>query len=94
MCVTLTITAADDESAYRKFKSLDISTTNVFNLIGPANMRVMTSQERIEILKDFYIGTEQDIPTITAEQFEIGEEKIFCSPDYLEFKRDDIVNIP
>lgn len=88
MCVTLTITAADDESAYRKFKSLDISTTNVFNLIGPANMRVMTSQERIEILKDFYIGTEQDIPTITAEQFEIGEEKIFCSPDYLEFKRD------
>lgn len=88
MYVTLTITAADDESAYRKFKSLDISTTNVFNLIGPANMRVMTSQERIEILKDFYIGTEQDIPTITAEQFEIGEEKIFCSPDYLEFKRD------
>ncbi len=88
MCVTLTISAADDESAYRKFKSLDISTTNVFNLIGPANMRVMTSQERIEILKDFYIGTEQDIPIITAEQFEIGEEKIFCSPDYLEFKRD------
>lgn len=88
MCVTLTISAADDESAYRKFKSLDISTTNVFNLIGPANMRVMTSQERIEVLKDFYIGTEQDIPAITDEQFEIGEEKIFCAPDYLEFKRD------
>ena len=88
MCVTLTINAADDESAYRKFKSLDISTTNVFNLIGPANMRVMTSQERIEVLKDFYIGTEQDIPTITDEQFNIGEEKIFCAPDYIEFKRD------
>lgn len=88
MCVTLTINAADDESAYRKFKSLDISTTNIFNLIGPANMRVMTSQERIEVLKDFYIGTEQDIPNITDEQFEIGEEKIFCAPDYLEFKRD------
>lgn len=88
MCVTLTITAADDTAAYRKFKSLDISTTNVFNLIGPANMRVMTSQERIEILKDFYIGTEQDIPKILDEQFEIGEEKIFCSPDYIEFKRD------
>lgn len=88
MCVTLTITAADDIAAYRKFKSLDISTTNVFNLIGPANMRVMTSQERIEILKDFYIGTEQDIPKILDEQFEIGEEKIFCSPDYIEFKRD------
>lgn len=88
MCVTLTITAADDESAYRKFKSLDISTTSVFNLIGPANMRIMTSQERIEILKDFYIGTEQDIPKISEEQFNIGEEKIFCSPDYIEFKRD------
>lgn len=88
MCVTLTINAADDESAYRKFKSLDISTTNIFNLIGPANMRVMTSQERIEVLKDFYIGTEQNIPNITDEQFEIGEEKIFCAPDYLEFKRD------
>lgn len=88
MCITLTISAADDESAYRKFKSLDVSTTNVFNLIGPANMRVMTSQERVEVLKDFYIGTEQDIPTITDEQFEIGEEKIFCAPDYLEFKRD------
>ncbi len=88
MCVTLTITAADDESAYRKFKSLDVSAANVFNLIGPANMRVMTSQERIEILKDFYIGTEQDIPAITDEQFKIGEEKIYCAPDYLEFKRD------
>lgn len=88
MCVTLTITAADDEAAYRKFKSLDISTANVFNRIGPANMRVMTSQERVEILKDFYIGTEQDIPQITDEQFETGEEKIYCAPDYIEFKRD------
>ena len=88
MCITLTISAADDESAYMKFKSLDVSSTNIFNLIGPANMRVMTSQERLEILKDFFIGTEQDIPQISDEQFNIGEEKIFCSPDYLQFKRD------
>lgn len=88
MCVTLTVTAADSESAYRKFKSLDISTASVFNQIGPANMRVMTSQERVEALKDFYMGTEQDIPELTEEQFKSGEDKIYCAPDYFKFERD------
>lgn len=55
MYITLTIKAPDEETARRRFKSLDITATNTFNRIGNTNMRVLTSQERLEMLKDFLL---------------------------------------
>ncbi|MCC8041947.1 MAG: DUF87 domain-containing protein, partial [Oscillospiraceae bacterium] len=88
MCITLTIKASDEEAAADRFKSIDISIIDAFNNIGATNMRVMTSQERVEMLKDYFIGTDYNIPQITDEQYTKGEEKLFCSPDYFEFKYD------
>lgn len=89
MYITLTIRAADEETAKRKFKSLDIAAINSFNRIGNTNLRELTSQERVEMLKDFYIGTnEQTVPVLTEEQFKNGTDKLYCSPDYFDFKKD------
>lgn len=89
MYITLTIRAADEETAIRKFKSLDIAAINSFNRIGNTNLRELTSQERVEMLKDFYIGTnEQTVPVLTEEQFKNGTDKLYCSPDYFDFKKD------
>ncbi len=89
MYITLTIRAADEETAKRKFKSLDIAAINSFNRIGNTNLRELTSQERVEMLKDFYIGTnEQTVSVLTEENFKNGTDKLYCSPDYFDFKKD------
>ena len=89
MYITLTIKAPDEETAARKFKSLDIAAINSFNRIGNTNMRELTSQERVEMLKDFYIGTDEDpVPTLTPEDYAKGREKLYCAPDYFDFKKD------
>ena len=89
MYITLTIKAPDEETAARKFKSFDIAAINSFNRIGNTNMRELTSQERVEMLKDFYIGTDEDpVPTLTTEDYAKGREKLYCAPDYFDFKKD------
>ncbi|MGN0587768.1 MAG: hypothetical protein ACI4JF_10820 [Oscillospiraceae bacterium] len=88
MYITLTIKAPDEETAARKFKSLDIAAVNSFNRIGNTNMRELTSQERVEMLKDFYIGDETPLPVFTSEDYAKGREKLYCAPDYFDFKKD------
>ena len=89
MYITLTIKAPDEETAARKFKSLDIAAVNSFNRIGNTNMRELTSQERVEMLKNFFIGTnENPVPALTSEDYEKGTEKLYCAPDYFDFKKD------
>lgn len=89
MYVTLTIKAPDEETAARKFKSLDIAAQNSFNRIGNTNFRELTSQERVQMLKDFYIGTDEDpVPQLTADDYAKGIDKLCCCPDYFDFKKD------
>ena len=88
MYITLTIKAPDEETARRKFKSLDITATNTFNRIGNTNMRVLTSQERVEMLKDFFVGTDDmPVPQLTEKDYEKGIDKLYCAPDYFDFKK-------
>ena len=89
MYITLTIKAPDEETAMRRFKSLDITATNTFNRIGNTNMRVLTSQERVEMLKDFFVGTDDmSVPQLTEKDFAKGIDKLYCAPDYFDFKKD------
>lgn len=89
MYITLTIKAPDEETAARKFKSLDIAAVNSFNRIGNTNMRELTSQERVEMLKNFYIGTDEEpVPALTSEDYAKGREKLYFAPDYFDFKKD------
>lgn len=91
MMITLTIKSPDDESAVRRFKTLDITAVNTFNHIGNTNMRVLSAQERIEMLKTFYLGNSAESTgntKFTDEDFQKGREKLYLSPDYFEFKKD------
>ena len=89
MYITLTIKAPDEETAKRRFKSLDITATNTFNRIGNTNMRVLTSQERVEMLKDFFVGTDDmPVPLLTEKDYAKGIDKLYCAPDYFDFKKD------
>ena len=89
MYITLTIKAPDEETARRRFKSLDITATNTFNRIGNTNMRVLISQERVEMLKDFFVGTDDmPVPHLTEKDFAKGIDKLYCAPDYFDFKKD------
>ena len=89
MYITLTIKAPNEETAIRRFKSLDITATNTFNRIGNTNMRVLTSQERVEMLKDFFVGTDDmPVPQLTEKDYEKGIDKLYCAPDYFDFKKD------
>ena len=89
MYITLTIKAPDEETAARKFKSLGIAAVNSFNRIGNTNMRELTSQERVEMLKNFYIGTDEEpVPALTSEDYAKGREKLYFAPDYFDFKKD------
>lgn len=89
MYITLTIKAPDEETARRRFKSLDITATNTFNRIGNTNMRVLSSQERVEMLRDFFVGTdEMPVPKLTEKDFAKGIDKLYCAPDYFDFNKD------
>ena len=89
MYITLTIKAPDEETAKRRFKSLDITATNTFNRIGNTNMRILSSQERVEMLKDFFVGTDDmPVPQLTERDYEKGIDKLYCAPDYFDFKKD------
>lgn len=89
MYITLTIKAPDEETAARRFKTLDITAINTFNRIGNTGLRALTSQERIEMLKDYYIGhDDMPVPHLTEEDYAKGREKLFCAPDYFDFKKD------
>lgn len=86
--ITLTISSVNEAYAAQKFKTLDLSIKASFERIGNTRIRPLTSQERVELLKNFFVGTEVVIPQLTDEDFEIGMDKIYCSPDYFEFKSD------
>lgn len=86
MCVTLTIKSSDEESAYQRFKSLDIATVDTFNQIGSARMRVMTSQERVQMIAEYFHGSDVQLPVFDENDYKNNEDMIYCSPDYFEFK--------
>ena len=88
LIVTLTIKTVDADYAERKFRTLDTELKNSFDRIGNTHLRVMTSQQRVEMLKDFFVGSDVKIPTFTADDYKNRLEKVYCTPDYFEFKSD------
>ena len=89
MYITLTIKAPDEETAIRRFKTLDITAVNTFNRIGNTGLRALTSKERIEMLNDFFIGSDDmPVPDFDSSDYAKGREKLACAPDYFDFKKD------
>lgn len=86
--ITLTVKAPDEETAKRKFNTLDLETKNSFKRVGNTKLRPLSSQERIEMLKEIFIGVDEVIPELSKEDIEKGLDKVYCAPDYFEFKSD------
>lgn len=86
--LTLTIKTPDYSYAVQKFKTLDLETKNSFERIGNTHLKPMKSQERVELLKDFFVGVTTEIPVFSEKDYKDKVEKVYCAPDYFEFKSD------
>lgn len=84
--LTLTFKTNDKNYAIQKFRTLDVEVRNSFDRIGNTQLKPMTSQERVELLKDFFIGNDIEIPNFSENDYKNKLEKVYCAPDYFEFK--------
>ena len=85
--LTVTVQAADLESARAKFASIDLEVINAFKKIGSI-ITPLTSHERMSILKDIFRGVDEEIPVLSNKDFSRQAERAYCCPDYFEFKKD------
>ena len=85
--LTVTVQAADLDTAKAKFSSIDLEVINAFKKIGSI-IKPMTSNERIVLLKDIFRSVDVEIPQLTEKDFRRHSERAYCCPDYLEFKKD------
>ena len=85
--LTVTVQAADLDTAKAKFTSIDLEVINAFKKIGSI-IKPMTSNERIVLLKDIFRSVDVEIPHLTEKDFRRQLERAYCCPDYLEFKKD------
>ena len=85
--LTVTIQAADLETARSKFVSIDLDLLNAFKKIGSAIVP-LTSNERVKLLKDIFRSVDTKIPTFSLNDFNRQAERAYCCPEYFEFKKD------
>jgi len=85
--LTVSVQAADLESARAKFNTIDIDLYNAFKKIGSA-LIPLNSNERIVMLKDIFRNVDEKIPTFDQNDYVRGSERAYCCPDYFEFKKD------
>ena len=85
--LTVTVQAADVETARAKFVSIDLELINTFKKIG-SPLKPLTSNERINLLKDIFRGVDEKIPQFNEKDYNRQADKAYCSPDYFEFKKD------
>ena len=85
--ITVTLQAADLENARSKFNTIDLDLLNAFKKVG-SNIKALTSNERICLLKDIFRNVDEEIPELTAKHFKRQAERAYCCPDYMEFKKD------
>lgn len=86
--ITITLNAPDEEAATRKFKTIDLETGKSFGKIGNTNFHPLSNQERIELLKNIFVGADVSIPHLSKEDIANGLDKVYAAPDYFEFKSD------
>ena len=85
--ITVTVQAAGISQARSKFSTIDMELTNAFKKIG-SRLRLMTSNERISLLKDIFRGCDVSIPELSLNDFRRSADRAYCCPDYIEFKKD------
>lgn len=87
--ITMTIKAPDTEVAERRFKTIDLKLKNGFDKVGSTRLEPITNQERLEMVKTFFIDREYKLPIFTDEELKKGIEKTYICPDYFDFTKPD-----
>lgn len=87
--ITMTIKAPDAEVAGRRFQTIDLKLRNGFDKIGSTRLEPITNQERLELVKTFFIEKEYKLPIFTEEELKRGIEKTYICPDYFDFTKPD-----
>lgn len=85
--LTVTVQAAYLEAAKSKFATIDLELTNAFKKIG-SSITPMTSNERVELLKDIFRNVDEKFSPLTQSDFNRQAERAYFCPDYFEFKKD------
>ena len=85
--LTITVQAADFETARSKFASIDLEIIHAFKKIGSVIVP-LTANERVSLLKDIFRGVDAEIPELTEGHFKRKADKAYCCPEYFEFKKD------
>lgn len=85
--LTVTVQAGYLEAAKSKFATIDLELTNAFKKIG-SSITPMTSNERVELLKDIFRNVDEKFSPLTQSDFNRQAERAYCCPDYFEFKKD------
>lgn len=84
---TVTVSAADLETAQQRFGSIELFMRSCFQKLG-SELTVLKANERVRIIADIFRGVNQEIRPISSSEFLRGAEKSLCCPDYFEFKKD------
>lgn len=85
--ITVTLQAADLETAQTKFNTIDLELTNAFKRVG-SQLKPLSSNDRVGLLKDIFRSVDEEIPVLTQKHFNRQAERAYCCPDYFEFKKD------
>lgn len=85
--ITLSVETENLQIARNKFNSFETELSANFKRLG-SNLIELSSNERINVLKDIFRGVDLTIPELSIKDFMRGADKGYVSPDYFEFKND------
>jgi len=85
--LTISVEAESLQIARNKFYSFETELYSNFRKLN-SNLKELSGNERIKILKDIFRGVEITIPEFSLKDFMRGADRGYVSPDYFEFKND------
>lgn len=84
---TVTVSAINFETANSKFFNIESHLINCLDSLG-TELIPLNANERVRLMADILCDVNVPISTISREEFARESEKMLCSPDYFDFKKD------
>lgn len=85
--ITVTVSAINFDTASTRFFNIEAYLINCLNLLG-TELIALNANERVRLMADILCDVDDKISPISREEFARKSEKMLCSPDYFEFKKD------
>lgn len=85
--ITVTVTAINFDTASTRFFNIESHLINCLGRLG-TELIPLSANERVRLLADILCDVDTKIYPVSREEFARRSEKMLCSPDYFEFKKD------